>query len=34
MWKNLWMMWRTLEKQGVAYGDLGSGTAAEDDLNV
>jgi hypothetical protein len=34
MWKNLWMLWRTPKKQRVAYGDLGSGTAAKDERNI
>ncbi len=28
------MLWRTLEKQGVTYGDLGSGIAAKDERNI
>jgi hypothetical protein len=34
MWKNLWMLWRTLKEQGVKDGDLGSGTAAKNERKV
>jgi hypothetical protein len=34
MWKNLWMLWRTLKEQGVEDGDLGSGTAAKNERKI
>jgi hypothetical protein len=33
MWKNLWMLWRTL-KEEVEDGDLGSGTTAKNERKI